>query len=106
MSYQAQNTAALNNQLKVQELTLTTLDSDIISVDGADLIVKVREPLDVLLKATKTAAAGTITGVARASLTRVDSDNPAIAGKQDAIRVAATTLAAGDVLEIKYTSQK
>lgn len=99
-----------SQQLKVQELTVRKMDTHLYVVDGADVVVRIKEPLSAIVSCmfqddSAAGSAGLITKAASA-LTIVDKDSPyGAGGDASAIRVAAVTLDTNDLLHIKYIAQ-
>lgn len=104
MSFQAKDVLVLAQQLKVQELCFSQADSNMYIVDGADIIVPIREALQsVLLCVIKDDSVPSLVVKPAASVTIVDKDSPyGAGGDSQAIRIAAFTLAANDVVLLKY----
>lgn len=106
----SQNDKVQNQQLKVQELTVRFADTHLYVVDGADVVVKIGQALEAVVSCahqddSAAGGAGYLT-IAAAALSIVDQDSPyGAGGDAKAIRVAAVTLAANDLLHIKYISQ-
>lgn len=105
MSYEAKNSAARNQQLKVQELCVSLADVALSVDSGANHVVIVGEPLASVRCALKIAADGTVTGVAVANLSIVDSAAYTAGGDEKAILLTGVQLAAGDQLMVKYQAQ-
>lgn len=97
-------------QLKVQELVVRFADSHLYVVNGADVVVQLNEPLSAIVSCmhqddSAAGASGLLT-IAASALSIVDQDSPYSAGGDaGAIRIASVTLAANDVLHIKYIAQ-
>lgn len=85
MSYQAKDSQVLNQQLKVQELTLFA-NNNLISDDSTDLFVSIGETVLQVLSCQKQVAAGTLSGVVGSVAT--DATKIKLAGQTGA---AATT---------------
>lgn len=99
MSYQSKDPLVRQNQLKVQEVNVTAGDPAIAVDNGADLDIQINEEVKAVHQCLHVAADGTLTSVAAASLTIIDS----VSGVADgAIKVAGKQLAAGDKLCLKY----
>ena len=103
MAFESKQVAVRNQELKVKELCVDLTDVSVIQVSGADLIVTVGEVVTKVRFALKVlAAGGADSAVAASGVTIVDSSAFTLGGDKKAIKVAATTLAAGDQLLIKY----
>lgn len=105
--YRGQSDKTQNQQLRVQEVTIRQVDTQLYKVDGADIIVQIDEPLKAVVSVmhqddSAAGSAGLIT-IASVALTIVDKDSPyALGGDASAIRVAGVTLAANDLLHVRY----
>lgn len=97
----------LQQRLQVQELVVRIADTQLYVVDSSDVIVKVGDALQSIVQVLfQDNSAGTLTPVAAASLSIVDKDSPYSAGGDEkAIRVASVTLAANDLLVVKYIAK-
>lgn len=106
----AQSDKVQNQQLKVQELVVRTSDTHLYVVDGSDVVVKIGQPVEAVVSCmfqddSAAGGAGLLT-IAASALSIVDKDSPyGAGGDESAIRVAAVTLAANDMLHIKYISK-
>ena len=102
--FQAKDPLVLDRQLKVQELCVSSLTSEIQEADGANLVVHVEEPLDSVVCALFIDdSAGTVAPIPAASFAVCDSATPfANGGDRKAIYLAGVVLAANDVLIVKY----
>lgn len=97
-SFQAQDSQVQANQLAVQELVIKQGDP-LIAVSGADILVDVREPVaEIVLVLFKDDSAATIAPKAQASLSIEDSATQT----DSVIKIASLTLAANDVIVIRY----
>lgn len=107
MSFQAKNEAVLNQQLKVQEVRVTTAQSNILVASGSDYIVQIGEAVASVMDAIKhPAAGGNASCQAFANLSIVDSTAFTAGGDAKAIKIASLTLAANDVVAVHYATQK
>ncbi len=98
---------AMNQRLKVQELTVRFADTHLYSVDGADVIVKVGQPLTAAVSCLvyDDSVPGVVVKPA-STLSIVDKDSPyGAGGDASAIRIATLTLAANDVIRLQYITQ-
>lgn len=103
MSFESKDVAVRNNQLKVQEVNVSAADPAIAVDNGADLDIQINETVKSVRSCLHIAADGTLTAVAAASLTIIDS----VSGVDDgAVKVAGKQLAAGDQLILKYELTK
>ena len=108
--YRGKNERVQGQQLKVQNLCVRFADTHLYVVDGSDVIVLVREPLSAVVSCVHQddSAAGSagLISIAASALSIVDKDTPyGAGGDASAIRVAAVTLAANDLLQIQYIAQ-
>lgn len=62
-SYQSKDSQVLQQQLKVQEVTLFA-NNTLLSVSGGDLVLQLNETVDSVPIAIKQVVAGTLTGLA------------------------------------------
>lgn len=99
MSHESKDVQVRNNQLAVQEVNVTAGDPAIAVDNGADLDIQINEEVAEVCQVLHVASAGTLTSVAAANCTIIDS----VSGVTDgAIKVAGKQLAAGDKLCVKY----
>lgn len=104
MSFQSKSPRVLSQQLKVQELLIkTTEDQNLYVVDGSDVIVFIDEPVENIKCAllVDNSASETL-AIPAASLSVVDSAAYTAGGDMKAIKLASVTLAANDVVILKY----
>lgn len=103
MSFMAKQSAQMENQLKVQELNVTSLDTDLFIDRGANTQITVGEPLDRAISAVQIVAAGTVTAVPFANISIVDSAAGTAGGDRKALLLTGISgIAAGDVVTVKY----
>lgn len=103
-TFRAKSDKVQNQQLKVQELTIRFADTQLYVVDGADVLVDVQEPVAAVVSCmhqddSAAGADGLIT-IAAAALSVEDGD-----ATDSTIRIDTVTLAADDVLHLKYITQ-
>lgn len=107
--YRGKSAKTQDQQLKVQELAIRTTDNQMYVTDAGDVVVLIGEPVAAVVSVIHqddSAAPAGVLNLAAAALSIVDSTAPyAAGGDMSAIRVAATVLAAGDVLMVKYITQ-
>lgn len=106
ISYQAKDEKVLAVALKMQELCVTKKES-IVDASGADLLIKVGEQVEEVRFVSKLVEAGTITGVARASISVVSRDSVALPDDKSVIKLTGVTLAAdADAIVVKYSAKE
>lgn len=105
MSFQSKSPRVLSQQLKVQELVIKQAeDLNLYVVDSSDIIVFLDEPVASVkcVMFVDNSASSTL-AIPAASISIVDSSSPYSAGgDRQAVRLASLTLAANDVLILKY----
>lgn len=102
--FQAKDALVRNQQLKVQELSLTNKDGSILIDNGADHIVVIGEPVSkVLIARMKDDSANAWIEYAQASISIVDSSAYTAGGDLKAIKITGlATVDTDDVVVVKY----
>lgn len=104
--YRPQDDKVHNQKLKVQEITVRFSDKHLYVVSGSDVILLIKEPLQAAASCLfQDDSAGTIAPIAASALSIVDSAAYTAGGDKKAIKVASVTLAASDVLHVKYIAE-
>ncbi len=102
----AQSDKVQNQQLKVQEVAVRTADTHLYDTDSGDVVVLVDEPVEAIVSCI--VVDDSVPGVvvkAAAALSIVDSEAYTAGGDESAIRVDTLSLAADDVLLVKYIAK-
>ena len=102
----AQSDKVQDQQLKVQELAIRTADTHLYTTDAGDVVVLINE--EVAAAVCCIVVDDSVPGVvvkAAASLSIVDSTAYTAGGDESAIRIDTLTLAANDVILLKYITK-
>lgn len=103
MSFMAKSSAQMQNQLKVQELSVSSTDTDLFIDRGANTQITVGEALDECRSAMRILADGTLTAIAADSISIVDSAAGTAGGDRKAILLTGVDgIVAGDLVTVKY----
>ena len=104
--YRAQDEKVQNQQLKVQEIAVRTADTQLYATDAGDVIVKLGQPVAaaVCCIVVDDSVPGVVVKAA-AALSIVDSAAYTAGGDESAIRIDTLTLAANDVILLKYITK-
>lgn len=104
MSFESKSAPVRGNQLKVQELCLTSEDRQILIDNGSDHIVIIGEPVkSVLLCIQKDDSTNALVHFAASSLSIVDSSAYTAGGDLKAIKITGlAAVDASDVVILKY----
>jgi hypothetical protein len=103
ISFQSKDSLILGQQLRVQELVIGAEDVGLYIASGGAVFVNVQEPvLKVYIAYVKVNAGPSFTVEPAASISIVDSVALTAGGDQKVIKISSLTLAANDVLVLKY----
>ncbi len=104
--FRAKSDKVQNQQLKVEQVDVRFSDTQLYVVSASDVILligeSVSEAVSVLFQDD---SLGTLTPIAAASLSVVDSSAYTAGGDRKAIKVASVTLAASDLLYVRFIPQ-
>lgn len=104
--FQPKTTAVFDNQLKVQEVNVTTADSELYNANGGNLVLLIGEPVaEVRLALQKDDSANALVNFDAASISVVDSSAFTAGGDRKAVKITGCVLAANDLLVCKYIVQ-
>lgn len=106
MSFNSRDNQLLGQQLQVQELEFSQADGSFYTVSGSDVVIQIREVVSkVYLAIVKDDSVPSLVVIPAASVQIVDSSAGTVGGDMKAIKLLSLTLAANDVVMLKYVVQ-